>query len=153
MVSPTELKSFVDSGSALVIDLGTSLQYRDGHVPGAWWAIRSRLATVLPTLPARSHLVVTSPDGRLAELGALDLAALTRTPVRVLKGGTQAWRAAGLPLGSGAEHMASEPEDVWYRPYDRAQDREAAMREYLSWEVDLVRQVERDGDARFKVLR
>ena len=30
--------------------------------------------------------------------------------------------------------------------------REAAMREYLSWEVDLVRQVERDGDARFRVL-
>jgi rhodanese-related sulfurtransferase len=152
-VSPTELKSLVDRGAALVIDLGTSLQYRDGHVPGAWWAIRSRLATALPTLPALCHLVVTSPDGRLAELGALDLAALTTTPVRVLKGGTQAWRAAGLPLGSGAEHMASEPEDVWYRPYDRARDREAAMREYLSWEVDLVRQVERDGDARFKVLR
>jgi hypothetical protein len=41
---------------------------------------------------------------------------------------------------------------VWYRPYDRATDREAAMREYLSWEVDLVRQVEKDGDARFRVL-
>jgi len=24
------------------------------------------------------------------------------------------------------------------------------MRDYLSWEVDLVRQIERDGDARFR---
>ena len=151
-ISPRDLKSLLDGGDALVIDLATSLQYRDGHIPGARWAIRSRLATIFPTLPSLGHIVVTSSDGRLAELAALDLTALTKAPVRALEGGTAAWRAAGFPLSSGAEHMASPPEDVWYRPYDRAQDREAAMREYLSWEVDLVRQVERDGDARFKVL-
>jgi hypothetical protein len=27
---------------------------------------------------------------------------------------------------------------------------EAAMKEYLSWEVDLVEQIKRDGDARFR---
>jgi rhodanese-related sulfurtransferase len=151
-ISPSELKPLLDGGDALVIDLGTSLQYRDAHIPGARWAIRARLAAVLPTLPARSEIVVTSADGRLAELAALDLAMLTKAKVRALDGGTAAWRAAGLPLTSGTEHMASEPEDVWYRPYDRARDREAAMREYLSWEVDLVSQVERDGDARFRVI-
>jgi len=151
-IAARQLKSLLDGGGALVIDLGTSLQYRDGHIPGAHWAIRSRLASVLPTLPAHDQIVVTSSDGRLAALGALDLSTLTKTTVRALEGGTTAWRAAGLPLGSGTEHMTCAPEDVWYRPYDRAHDREAAMREYLSWEVDLVRQVERDGDARFKVL-
>ncbi|HLJ19266.1 MAG TPA: rhodanese-like domain-containing protein [Stellaceae bacterium] len=152
MISTTELQSLVDRGDVLVIDLGTSLQYRDGHIPGSRWAIRSRLASILPTLPAHDRIVVTSPDGRLAELGALDLATLTKADVRALDGGTAAWRAAGFPLTTGTEHMTCPPEDVWYRPYDHAQDREAAMREYLSWEVDLVRQVERDGDARFKVL-
>ena len=151
-ISAKDLKSLHDKGAALVIDLGTSLQYRDGHIPGARWAIRSRLAAVLPTLPAHDHIVMTSSDGRLAELGALDLATLTKADVRALEGGTTAWRAAGFPLTAGTEHMTCPPEDVWYRPYDRARDREAAMREYLSWEVDLVRQVERDGDARFKVL-
>jgi rhodanese-related sulfurtransferase len=151
-ISPKDLKPLLDKGGALVIDLGTSLQYRGAHIPGARWAIRSRLASVLPSLPAHDHIVVTSADGRLAELGALDLAALTKAEVRALEGGTAAWRAAGLPLIAGTEHMTCPPEDVWYRPYDKAQDREAAMREYLSWEVDLVRQVERDGDARFKVL-
>lgn len=151
-IAPSALKSLLDEGRTLVIDLGTSLQYRDGHIPGACWAIRSRLPAVLPVLPKHDHIVVTSSDTRLAELGAFDLAALAKGEVRALEGGTAAWRAAGLPLTSGTEHMMCEPEDVWYRPYDRARDREAAMREYLSWEVDLVRQVERDGDARFKVL-
>ena len=151
-ISPRELKSLLGHGDGLVIDLGTSLQYRAGHIPGARWAIRSRLAAVLPALPRHGHLAVTSSDGRLAELAALDLAALTKTPVRALEGGTAAWHADGFPLVSGAEHMMCPPEDVWYRPYDLAEDREAAMREYLSWEVDLVRQVERDGDARFRVL-
>jgi len=151
-IAPKELKALLDGGDTLVIDLGSSLQYRDGHIPGACWAIRSRLAAVVPSLPIPGQIVVTSSDGRIAELAALDLAALTTIPVRALEGGTAAWRAAGLPLISGAEHMTCPPEDVWYRPYDRAQDREAAMREYLSWEVDLVRQVERDGDARFRVF-
>ena len=151
-IAPKELKALLDRGEALVIDLGSSLHYRDGHIPGSRWAIRSRLAAVLPTLPALGQIAVTSSDGRIAELAALDLAALTKIPARALEGGTAAWRAAGLPLVSGAEHMTCPPEDVWYRPYDRAIDREAAMREYLSWEVDLVRQVERDGDARFRVL-
>jgi rhodanese-related sulfurtransferase len=151
-LTPRELKSLIDGGDAVVIDLGSSLQYRDGHIPGARWAIRSRLAAVLPGLPKLGQIVATSSDGCIAELGALDLTALTKTPVYALGGGTAAWRVAGLPLVSGAEHMTCPPEDAWYRPYERAEDREAAMREYLSWEVDLVRQVERDGDARFRVL-
>ncbi len=151
-IAPSALKALLDRDDAVVIDLGTSLQYRDGHIPGSYWAIRSRLAQALPALPSRGTFVVTASDPRLAEFGALDLAALTKVDVRALEGGTAAWRAAGLPLASGTEHMTCPTEDVWYRPYDRARDREAAMREYLSWEVDLVRQVERDGDARFQVL-
>jgi 3-mercaptopyruvate sulfurtransferase SseA len=86
----------------------------------------------------------------LARLAAPELAALTTRPVMVLAGGTAAWREAGLPLAEGEERMADAPDDAWYRPYDRARDREAAMREYLRWEVDLVEQIRRDGDARFR---
>jgi hypothetical protein len=72
--------------------------------------------------------------------------------VRALAGGTAAWRSAGLPLVQGTEHLANPAEDVWYRPYDRHGPNEAAMKEYLTWEIDLVHQIERDGDARFRVL-
>ena len=49
--------------------------------------------------------------------------------------------------------MADPPTDVWYRPYDFKEDVEAAMRKYLDWEVDLVPQVKRDGDAKFAVFK
>src|SRR5258708_15770234 len=35
---------------ALVIDLDTSLRYRDGHVPGAWFPVPARLAKPIPAM-------------------------------------------------------------------------------------------------------
>jgi len=49
--------------------------------------------------------------------------------------------------------MADPPTDVWYRPYYFKQYVEAAMRQYLDWEVYLVPQVKRDGDAKFSVFK
>jgi len=151
-IDPVALEAAIKRGGALVLDFANSLQYRDGHIAGAWFAIRARLSATLPTLPKHEMLVTTSPDGALARLAALDLKRLTTVPVRVLAGGTAAWRAAGQPLLAGAERMANPAEDVWYRPYDRHGPNEAAMKEYLTWEIDLVHQIERDGDARFHVL-
>jgi len=144
--------------STLVIDLDTSLKYRDGHVPGAWFAKRANLARTLPEMLARqpgaTRVVLVSPD---AEIGALTAAEIADTtgglPVAVLSGGMKAWREAGFAGETGHVHMADPPTDVWYRPYDFKEDVEAAMRQYLDWEVDLVPQVERDGDARFSVLQ
>ena len=73
--------------------------------------------------------------------------------------GRQRWFASGSRLQAGFEvetgqvRMADPPTDVWYRPYDFKEDVEAAMRQYLDWEVDLVPQVERYGDARLSVLK
>jgi rhodanese-related sulfurtransferase len=138
---------------AVVIDLATSLDYRAGHIPGAWFAIRARFAESVGRLPEIGDLVLTSPDGVLARLAAADLEAVTDRKVLVLAGGTEAWRAAGQLLSQGIEdeHQLDPPEDAWYRPYDQNQGVEAAMREYLRWELDLPAQIARDGDARFRV--
>jgi rhodanese-related sulfurtransferase/predicted metal-dependent enzyme (double-stranded beta helix superfamily) len=149
-VTPPELAAALERGEATVLDLATSLDYRKGHIPGAAFVIRARLAEAKERLPRAGTLVLTSPDGTLAALAAADLEPLTPLPVRLLKGGTAAWRAAGLPLAEGEERMLDEPVDVFHRPYDRTGGIEQAMRDYLSWEVDLVRQIERDGDARFR---
>jgi len=50
---------------ALVLDFGTSLQYRAGHIPGAFFAIRSRLANHIQAC-GTAPVVCTSPDGVLA---------------------------------------------------------------------------------------
>ncbi len=151
-ITVAELATLLAQGEAVVLDLETSLAYRERHIPGAWFAIRSRLAQALPNLPRMGPLVLTSRDGVLARLAAPELAALTGRPVQVLAGGTDAWRAAGQPLAAGEEHMADAPIDAWYRPYDRKTGAEAAMNAYLRWEIGLVAQIARDGDARFRYL-
>ncbi|MFO1159275.1 MAG: rhodanese-like domain-containing protein [Reyranellaceae bacterium] len=143
--------------STLVIDLDTSLRYRDGHVPGAWFAVRANLAQTIPTMLARqpgvTKIVLVSPDGEFAAFAAAEAEAVAGgVPVAVLDGGMKAWRNAKLPLETGHTRMADPPTDVWYRPYDNSENIEAAMRQYLDWEVDLVPQVKRDGDATFTVL-
>ena len=60
-----------------VIDLSRSPNYRKGHIPGAWFAIRSRLARALPKIPPRSMVVLTSEDGVLAGLAVEEARALT----------------------------------------------------------------------------
>jgi rhodanese-related sulfurtransferase len=147
-IDPAGLRGLLEAGRAVVVDLDTSLAYRDGHIPGAIWAIRGRLARALPHLPEDRVVVLTSADGVLARLAAAELAG---RDTRVLLGGTRAWQAAGLPMEAGATALADATIDVWYRPYDRQAGVEQAMKGYLDWEVDLVAQVERDGDTRFRL--
>jgi rhodanese-related sulfurtransferase/predicted metal-dependent enzyme (double-stranded beta helix superfamily) len=151
-VAVEELAALLARGAAVVVDVEGSIAYRDAHIPGAWFALRSRLAAALPKLPGDGLLVLTSSDGTLALLAAAELAALTARPVKVLKGGTAAWREAGRPLASGEEHMADTALDAWSKPYDRGSDVAAAMRGYLAWETGLLAQIARDGDACFRYL-
>jgi rhodanese-related sulfurtransferase len=131
-----------------VIDLSRSPDYRKGHIPGAWFAIRSRLDRALPNIPLRSMVVLTSEDGVLAGLAVEEARALTKLPVHWLKGGNAAWAAAGFPLSTDAK-LADEPLDVWLKPYERSGDPKAAMNEYLSWEIDLLARIARDGTTNF----
>ncbi|HVV61662.1 MAG TPA: rhodanese-like domain-containing protein [Pseudolabrys sp.] len=131
-----------------VIDLSLSPNYRKGHIPGAWFAIRSRLDKAMAKIPQRGTFVLTSEDGVLAGLAVAEAQALTGCPVHWLRGGNAAWAAAGFPL-STAEKMADEPLDAWLKPYERKGDPKDAMNEYLSWEIDLLQRIERDGTCNF----
>ncbi len=133
-----ELERLLAAGEATLLDLATSLQYRDGHIPGAWFAVRARLADAKHRIGAVRRLVFTSPDGVLARLAAAEAGGAA------LEGGTAAWKAAGLPLEQGATRMASDTDDIYYRPYDRQSQIEQAMKDYLDWEVALVEQLRRE---------
>jgi len=151
-IGPAALQEQLAAGGTAVIDLDTSRRYTQGHIPGAWFAIRSRLPEDLDKLPKAETIILTSPDGALARLAAAELAGATSPAVMVLAGGTEAWIAAGLPLETEAGRLASEPEDVVLSARERGQGREEAMREYLAWEIDLVNQMATDDDQRFRVV-
>jgi rhodanese-related sulfurtransferase len=139
-LSPEELAAAMAAGSARVVELSRSIVFREGHIPGAVWGVRGRLGHLPP-----GPWVVAAPDDRLAALAAAELGSQ-----RILAGGAAAWRDAGLPLDANRLDPPDEACVDWYlRPYDRNSGVEEAMRAYLAWEVELMQEVERDGDARF----
>lgn len=149
-LAPDELAQITADGEVQILDFADSRTYRTGHLPGAWWVSRARLARDLADVPPAPGYVLTSPEGVLARLAAAEVRPLVAATVHVLKGGTEAWRAAGRPLRAGAEPPADVPDDVYLRPYDRAPEQvEKAMRDYLRWETALVPQLERDGTLTF----
>jgi len=102
-------------------------------------------------LAAAGLVVLTSPDGTLARLAVAEVKALTRARCAC-------WRAATDRLGPAPRSRCGAAArtrrmrraiDFYLRPYDRNSGIEKAMRGYLSWEIDLVREIERDGTVAF----
>ena len=154
-VDVLRLTEVLDAGEpTVVIDVGRSVDYREGHIPGALWGVRSRLAGLAPRLAGARHVVTTSADGVLARLAVDEVRRLSPdgAAVAALEGGTAAWHAFGRPL---VKDRTSPPDeaciDFNLRPYDRNAGVEEAMRAYLSWEIDLVHEIARDGTVRFGV--
>jgi rhodanese-related sulfurtransferase len=147
-IDVAELAAMLARNDATVVDLSLSRDYLKSHIPGAWFAIRSRMDRALAKIAPKGVLVLTSEDGILAGLAAPDGEALAKGPVRYLAGGNAAWQAAGHPLSTDVK-MADEPVDVWLKPYERQGDTTGAMSEYLAWETDLLPRIARDGTAKF----
>jgi rhodanese-related sulfurtransferase len=152
-LTPVELSTLLADGAAVVIDLDTSAVYRAGHIPGAHFAIRERLAADAGKIPGGATIVVTSTDGRLAAFGANDLRVRTDRPVKILNGGTAAWSAAGLPLETGETALLHPAEDFLVQAYQLPEpERFPAFKRYLAWELGLVEQLDRDGTANYRVF-
>jgi rhodanese-related sulfurtransferase len=135
--------------SGTVLDLSTSLRFHRAHIPGAWWAVRSRLDEAREKIGDVASVTLTSEDGTLAHLAAPEAAVLWKD-VNVLEGGNAAWLAAGKPTEPGIERATTARDDVWYKPYDHASDYKQHARDYLAWEVALVEQIKRDPTIRFR---
>ncbi|HEY1931277.1 MAG TPA: rhodanese-like domain-containing protein [Acetobacteraceae bacterium] len=150
-IDAAELHARLQAGHTVVVDLDWSRDYIAGHIPGAFYAIRSRLANALASVPEADVTVFTSGDGTLAKLAAAEWSGAGPVPVLALEGGTAAWRAAGYPVEHGATRMACPPDDMRLRAREQAGSVEDAMRAYLAWEIDLVNQMAADDDQRFKV--
>jgi rhodanese-related sulfurtransferase len=152
LVTPDEAAGAIAAGTP-VIDLGESQAYRRRHIPGAWYASRSRLEESLSALPGSDSVVLTSEEGAVARLAAADVGAITDRRVTVVGGGNAGWEGSGRSLtGDGARYLV-EPTDIWPVPSlfgspDPAVARDA-MRSYLDWETNLVVQLERDGTTGF----
>ncbi len=152
-IDPAALAELMARDAARAIDLDTSDGYAEAHVPGAYWALRSGLAAALDRLPeGEGPIVLTTGDGALAILAAAEAGALANGPVRVLAGGTDAWRAAGLPLEAGPGRPLSPRDDRWLLSDERPGDEREHVSGYIAWETSLFPVIEGDGEAPYRNL-
>jgi rhodanese-related sulfurtransferase len=106
-LDPVQAAQAAEAGGVLVDIRYAALRDRDGLIPGALVVERNELEWRLdPTCPHRLPqatgpdlpIVVLCDEGYASSLAARSLEALGLTNVADLRGGFQAWRAAGLPV-------------------------------------------------------
>jgi rhodanese-related sulfurtransferase len=136
-LSATALQARLQSAQPpVVIDVDTSREFSNGHVPGAQWVPRGwmelRIGEVVPN--KATPLVVTCANGRHSVLAGATLKDLGYQQVAVLSDGMLAWRQAGLPMEKGLSGVMSPPADVLSMGTDRNW---ADAMHYLRWEEEL----------------
>jgi rhodanese-related sulfurtransferase len=144
------------NGAVTVIDVGPSLDYERGHLPGALYMLPASLAPLAAHAVAGRTLVFTSPDGAAAARVARD--AHQRWPgsgavFTWLQDGTQGWKASGRPLTTAfvPAQLLTPFDDDWgsvMRVFGPRRD--AAWADYLVWERALAERVLQDPSVRFR---
>ncbi|MCU1726334.1 rhodanese-like domain-containing protein [Pseudomonas sp. 7P_10.2_Bac1] len=149
-LAPQAVQQHLDAGYA-VLDVGPSLDYELGHLPGAKFVLRPSLAAWLETR-SPGPLVFTSPDGVNAAYAAAQVSRDFGVEAYALKGGTQAWRAAGLPLEVefAPQQLLSPFDDDWGSTMRAKENREQIFRDYLSWERSLGHDIAHDQTVQFR---
>jgi len=147
------LSDAMAKAQAVAIDIGESYSYRRARIPGSFYAMRSHLAQALAGFATDTPLVFVCGDGNLSRFAAADAIAIGYANSAVLSGGRAAWRAAGLATGTcrgdDDPKLLTVTDDMWYPPYARSSKVEEAMQQYLTWEVNLLEQLEREPYLRF----
>ncbi len=91
-----------------------------------------------------------SREPQLSVLAARDMKKVFKNPkIFLLFENESTWRAAGLEVATGFTNLSTTANDIWYKPYERSSSDTGAMQGYLDWEVNLVEQLQRDGDLVF----
>jgi rhodanese-related sulfurtransferase len=149
-ISVHETAGGLQTGTLQAIDLRPGMTYRKGHIAGATWAIRPRIAAVRLD-PART-VVITTDEPALAALAAIDLAEARSNDVRVMAGGYRAWCDAGLPVEVSPDRPAdADCIDFLFFTHGRHDGNAEAARQYLVWETGLLDQLDDQERSVFRI--
>ena len=148
-IAAQELKQALDAGSCAALYLGPSMNFRKQHVPGSQWSIRPR---IVADAGDAKRVVLITRESEVAQAAAIDLAEAGIKDVRLLEGGLAAWTKAGYALEASPDDPAdAECIDYLFFVHDRHLGNREAMRQYLAWETGLIKQLDEQDKASFKV--
>ena len=149
-VSAPEAADRLRSGAARVLDLRSGVSYRAGHIAGATWAIRPRIAA--EAAGAVGTIILVADDPAVAALAAIDLNEAGAQDIRILAGGYEAWSKAGLPVESSPDRPTdADCIDFLFFTHDRHSNADAA-RQYLAWETGLLDQLDTQERGAFRLV-
>ncbi|MBP1934351.1 rhodanese-like domain-containing protein [Ammoniphilus resinae] len=118
-----------------IIYVGNSRDFKNGHIPGSVWLLRSLLEEKIGEIAiTEDPIVLTCKDGNQAIFAAATLMELGYKRVQALEGGTDAWRSAGFALEKGSSGIIGEADDILPRSHERSRQQ---MIDYLNWEEKL----------------
>lgn len=138
VLEANELARGMASGAAIAYDLRSSSDYRELHAAGSKWSIRPQLLDIEPTLCC---VVLIADDAAVAAVAASDLERKGVKDIRILAGGFASWLAKGLPTASTPDDPPySQRIDYLFFEHELQECKDAARR-YLTWEIDLVAQL------------
>ena len=152
-ISPKQAHLLLSSEHGVVLDLDPAPPYfRERHyIPGSHVARRSTLETSLDRVPGTGPIVLTSTNGDLARLAAVDLRRHTSREVLPLEGGTNAWIAAGLDHRTGLDQPALNSAEA-LAPSPTLEERRVNLDAYVKWGDVITDQLARDGLVHFRAF-
>jgi rhodanese-related sulfurtransferase len=107
-VSPATLKSWLDAGEAIVIDVREQREYAQEHIEGSTLI---PLGTLHPgALPDSNgqKLVMLCRSGNRSMFACLKLGGAVSAEIYNLDGGIQGWKMQGLPVRKPEQSTGSE---------------------------------------------
>lgn len=149
-IDPVAALTAMKAGARLV-DLRASMTYRHGHVAGATWSIRPRLAARFAAQRKRAILLIAD-NADDAAFAARDLVEAGITSIRYVVGGHEGLRRAGAAIEASPGNPAEDDcIDHLFFVHDRHAGNLDAARRYLEWETGLVAQLSSAERAEFRL--
>ncbi|WP_114965059.1 rhodanese-like domain-containing protein [Alkalilacustris brevis] len=137
---------------ARLIDLRPSQRYRAGHLAGAIWAIRPRLAALAQRIGGREALLIADTP-EIARLASRDLREAGVKRIALVEGGQPALERAGAAVEPNPREPApDEAIDFLRFVHDRHDGNLEAARRYLEWETGLLSQLDAQERAEFLLI-
>ncbi|HEB94701.1 MAG TPA: glutaredoxin 3 [Gammaproteobacteria bacterium] len=145
-VSPMELLQLINHQNALVLDVRTDKEYRDGHIINSMHIPLSTLSDQLSKLAAYKHasVVIVCRSGARSAQAAGTLRKAGFEQVHNLAGGVMAWQNANMPLTT---EKGKPPKPATDEPTDKEADKKKTKARKKAKEQEETKAIGQDAPA------
>lgn len=106
LINVEEMERLISTDRTVVLDIRSSSEYRQGHIPGANLVLLSEIAQAGQSVVDRGLPIITycsCPAEESSLRAAYDLIGYGAERVYVLQGGYRAWTREKKPIATGAQ--------------------------------------------------